>query len=925
MYTNAQSIYHKLTELRQRSSKGTKLIALTETWLSPSISNSEVSIPDMNLFRVDRLNGRGGGVALYLHTSFKARLLPDPTLVDSHEILWCSVSLSSSNKWLIGVIYRPPNADQLYDSTLLGSLERMLASRYSRVLILGDFNLPQIDFTSNTFEGSEYSTAALLFHLICDHGFSEHVQQNTRWGVSGQASKLDYIFTNEDLMVDQVKTSAPLGLSDHAVLEFNFILHTYLQPPLNVRRRNFRRTNIPLLQNITASVDWTHLPELSLNEMCTMFQSRLTEAIGLSVPLSLPAPLREPRILRSCTLRSIRLKSTAWATFKCSGSSEDYNDYKVIRNKTTALIRADRSAYQHKLTERFMKDPKQLFRFVSSKRKAKAGISQLSGPSGPTNNDNDAAVVLAQHYYSVFTVNPGASHPQELSTLPSDQPPLSSVDTSPEATLRKLLSLKDTSPGSDAIPPSILIAAATQLALPLSLIFSASVATGSFPSAWKSANITPIYKGGDRGQPLNYRPIALLPSVSKVLEMLVHDSITTHLTSSQFLSVNQHGFRKGHSCFTNLLLATDEWTRAVDTHQPVDVIYFDFSKAFDRVHHQTLLQRLRQLHVVDPLLSWIQSYLQDRTFSVRVNQSFSPTLPSPSGVPQGSILGPLLFLIFINSAPSDISSSVKIFADDIKIWRTLHDIDDHATLQRDIDTLFRWSEVNLLPLNPLKCAHMPLRHSPQSTYTLNGVPIPVVSTQKDLGVLMSSSLSSSLHCAAIAKKASRNLGLLRRVFGKFDPNCFHKLFNAYVRPHLEFGTAICPPFLQKDKLMLERVQRRATKCVISLRNLPYEARLNSLSLFPLEYRRLRGDLILTYSIIQRPDHPCKSLLTPNMNPNLRGHSLRLAAQQSRLDCRYHSFSLRIVRFWNALPQAIVSASNINTFKLRLDAHLLGTS
>ena len=923
IYTNAQSLYNKLSELRQRCHAETKLIAITESWLSPSITDGEIFIPNMNIFRADRPNERGGGVALYLHSSFQANVLSDPVLDKSTDTLWCSVNLANHDKWLIGVIYRPPNSDPSRDSSLLDALERALSLRYTHVLLMGDFNLPQIDFTSSAVEGSQDSTAATFFHLVNDHGLCEHALQNTRWASTCSASKLDYVFTNEDLMVDQVSASAPLGRSDHALLDFNFILNTSLRKPLNHPRFNFRRANIPLIQSVARSADWDSLPHLHIDDMCALFHSTLTSALNQSVPLKQSAPLRHRKSLRSRTIKWIRLKAQAWSTFKCSGCLEDFEDYKRIRNKTTKLIRSDRSAYQRSLTERFLKDPKQLYRFVSSQRKAKAGISQLVGPSGPTATDSEAATVLAEQYLSVFT---SSSVPPPLDPCPSNSsyPPLFSVDTSPEAILRKLLTLKDTSPGPDGIPPVILTSAACQLAAPLSVIFSASIDRGYFPPAWKTSNITPIYKGGKRGEPQNYRPIALLSSVSKVLEMLVHDCLSSHLESNNFLSPDQHGFRKGRSCTTNLLTAADDWTKAADHHWPVDVIYFDFSKAFDRVNHTVLYRRLQELNIQDPLLSWLKSYLANRSFRVRVNNSLSPILPSLSGVPQGSILGPLLFLIVINSASFHLSSPIKVFADDIKIWRIIQSQDDSLILQQDIDRLCDWSEHNLLPLNPAKCTHLPLRHSSPSCYSLRGAPIPKVAVQKDLGVLISSSLSSSPHCTAIAKRASQNLGILRRIFGKFDPHCFHNLFNAFVRPHLENGTSVCPPYLQKDKLQLERIQRRATKCVIGLQNLPYELRLSSLNMFPLEYRRLRGDLIFTFLLSKNPKHPCNALLIPSRVPHLRGHDLKMAAQQSRLDCRHHFFSLRIVKPWNALPNHVVSVNTLAEFKHRLDMYLFFT-
>ncbi|BHF68997.1 hypothetical protein SprV_0301203800 [Sparganum proliferum] len=494
-----------------------------------------------------------------------------------------------------------------------------------------------------------------------------------------------------------------------------------------------------------------------------------------------------------------------------------------------------------------------------------------------------------------------------------------------EATVRKeLMTLNESkSPGPDDIPPKLLKELAAELAKPLSMLFQASFEAGCLPADWKSARITPLHKGGSKASANNYRPISLTSICCKLMEKIIKRELMRFLEQHNLLSDAQHGFRSGRSCVTNLLNCLERWTRSVDEGNALHVVYIDFKKAFDSVPHQRLLHKLSRIGVRGNLLKWIQSFLLDRRQTVHVGGQQSTEVAVESGVPQGSVLGPTLFIIYVNDCVSELDCGVGMFADDIKLWSVIRTADDEEHLQANLNRLQQWSKDWLLPFNEKKCNILRVgraRSPNHMAYCLNGIPLQEVDSQKDLGVWITTSLKPSLHCKKIAKSAMSVLYLVKRTFSAFDEDCFAKVFRTFVRPQLEFAIQAWRPWTAKDISILERVQRRATKLVAGQGSLPCATRLANLDLFPLSYRQLRGDLIQAFRIIRGQD--CS--LVPGdffelaTTTNLRGHQFKLRVTGARLDTRKFFFSNRVIEAWNALPVDVVMSASVEVFKRKLD-------
>ena len=429
--------------------------------------------------------------------------------------------------------------------------------------------------------------------------------------------------------------------------------------------------------------------------------------------------------------------------------------------------------------------------------------------------------------------------------------------------------------------------------------------------------LSPIHKKGDKQQPGNYRPISLTSVIGKILESIVRDQIMEHCMKNDLFSDAQHGFVPGRSCMTQLLTVLENWTLTIDTGHPVDVIYLDFKKAFDSVPHQRLLTKLKSFGIGDTIRNWLESFLTGRTQRVIVNGAVSNWSNVKSGIPQGSVLGPILFVLFINDLPDAISSEVKIFADDTKIYRPIVTIQDKQLLQDDIVNLQEWSEKWQLKFNEDKCKVMHIGpHNPDLIYTMNNANLKACKFEKDLGVIIDEDLKFHNHVSEAVKKANKILGLIKHTFKCLDIDTVPTLYKSLVRPYLEYGNVIWYPRYKSDAIAIEKIQKRATKIISSISHLPYKERLKVINLPSLQHRRRRGDMIQAYKIVSGIDRLDPNIFfeQPKGNMDTRGHSSKMFKKSFRTNLRMYSFSNRIHSDWNSLPDCIVNSKTPNTFK-----------
>lgn len=890
-------------------------MAITETWLNPNILDNEIEISGMSLFRHDR-ERRGGGVALYCAKQLDCRELTDEYLI-LEDTLWCTVRMQTGDVCVVGVIYRSPSSDESHNSRLFEVI-RLVASKYkARILIMGDFNLPNllrkqvhpVDSIESTF-----------CDLLLDAPLYNCIVSNTRYRGDDIPSTLDLVLTSEENVTDNILYETPLGLSDHIVLIFEYICDA---KRASDGHKMLRKINMAeLSSNLQGISDW-NLECADVTQQWINFSQKLNFEIERH---SHYTPKRDRRVckfkIRSRTRKWIKTRNAAWANHRLNTTADSWEVYRLLRNKVNKLVLDDRQKYQAGLMSQMERNPKVLYQFVNSHSAVKPGVSALANSNGMTTTASETAEVLAKFYSTVFCPRECVSISIEPQTPPIV--PLNDVTVSPHLVLAQLLALNTRkSPGADEITPYLLRHCAQPLCIPLTFMFNQSLSHSVVPPGWKCGIISPIFKSGKRSQVSNYRPVTLLPVISKVLERLIVNRIVDHFENNKLYATEQHGFRKNHSCLSNLLLTLNDWTEVVDRGSTIHVCYIDISKAFDRVNHSILVQKLEQYGVGGNLLKWLKNYLNDRTVQVRVDGALSMPIQVTSGVPQGSVLGPILFLIYANDIPRLIQCKIILFADDMKIWTTVNTTEDCERLQKDLDALHDWSLRNRLPFNFDKCKTINIGKTFPFDYTLGPHQLVWATQERDLGVWIANNLKTSKQCTESYRKTSKKLALLKRIFGRFTKQTFPRLINTYIRPSMEYCVQAWSPWLQKDIFLMQRIYHRATKLVIGLQHHPYDVRIRKLNLFDFRYRQIRGDLILAYKILHTPEHPLQNMLVLREAHTTRAHNFTLCVPHSRMNCRRHFYAIRVCFTWNSLPANVVQATNLTDFKAKLDVFLTG--
>ena len=527
--------------------------------------------------------------------------------------------------------------------------------------------------------------------------------------------------------------------------------------------------------------------------------------------------------------------------------------------------------------------------------------------------------------------------------------------------------------GPDGICGRILKNCAGSLAYPLSLIYKLSYNTGIIPQEWKMANVVPVFKKGSKHLVENYRPISLTCLVMKIFEKIIRNELMARC--SNFTHPNQHGFLPQKSCTTQMISFTESIAFALNQSIRTDVVYFDFAKAFDSVNHDIILQKLKnQFNVDGSLLKFFVNYLKDRKQNVVISGCSSDFVNVRSGVPQGSILGPLLFVIFINDMIDCVSTGtyIALYADDTKIWRQVTSLNDQYMLQNDIDALAKWANKNKMKFHPDKCKVVPIAPYGQGLrdyfdknfpmkytyfYHLGDEELEFVESEKDLGVFVTSTMSWEPQVNYLYSKASSRLGLVKRAIHFIKcPKQKQAFYTAVVRSLFEHCVQVWRPSSDTEIYKLERIQKRAVKWILSEQNfsyndVEYHSRLRDLNLLPIKYRFILSDLLLFHSIfynesniklpdyyvkysdeekgrlrkcIKPPDYFGGSVKTIDLQKpresNYSDLSLKCTIAETKLKYK-SSFFFRATQEWNRLPSDVRLIENSNQFRDNLLAYI----
>ena len=926
LYYNVRSLLPKIDELRAvcETSKP-DVICIVETWLDHNITNNELAIQGYQLFRLDR-NRHGGGIALYVHLSLSCNIL---LTGGPFELEFISLSVSSQSsfcKFCICLFYRPPSSSVSIFDNLCTTLQILNPVHFRNFLLLGDFN---VDFCNQTsYLYSHVNDIMLNFSL------SQIVSSPTRISSSSNSSLIDLAMVSNTDHLNQCTLIPPLSTSDHLGLSITLKWKVHRATASKSRKVwLYKHGNFELACRLINETDWDSI--LIGNDIDLIAQSWTDKFLTIMEQCIPHRNLRKRCNLPWLTkniVQLIRKRNILFRRAKRSGKLVHFWQYKSIRNKIICLLRNSKKHHFSKLANA---SDKEFWKSVRLFNKKQDSIPPLNSNGNIISDDKQKAEILNNFFASCWnsleqplteeTYHSFHSLPCEDATVSADQVfhLISSLDTNKAS-------------GPDGISGQMLKSTANSISSSLAKLFSLSLAMGKFPKIWKVASVVPVAKSTVTNDPTKYRPISLLSIVSKLLEKIVYSLVWEHISDFFPISDQQWGFQKHKSTTAALLSATSIWFKSLERREDIICVFFDYKKAFDSVPHRMLMECLSHLEFHPLILSWLCSYLSNRQQFVCVSGKHSQSIAVRSGVPQGSVLGPLLFLIYINDITTlnfSSNSRLTLYADDILLYKPIRCKTSYKELQQDIDCLSQWSENHMLSFNIDKCKCMLLSNRQNITpppLSLNNQSLEFVQEYKYLGVVLTNNLCWSSHIQYISNKARRVLGIIYRNISPNIEDCLTvlKLYMALVRPHLEYAAQIWNPHLVKDIKSLEKIQKFALRICSKNYHETYQNLLSLYQVPTLENRRLFLCLCTFYSIVNKlvffPE-----ILLPSTMPvtTSRCRNYNPCAYQvphANLNSLKFSFFVNTVKVWNNLPHEAVTTTDLANFKYLISPLFMST-
>jgi len=813
--TNACSLNNtKLAELSIMASElNSDIIFIAETWFHEF---SHTNLLNFNLHRHDRAD-KHGGVGIYTNSKLNATLATS-FISNNSEQLWLNINLLNDTI-LIGCSYRPPSSNAIALTEIINNITKAKClldqKKISGIIISGDFNFPSINWTDayvNDTPSNRY--AFRFFDIIQSLHLTQHVDFPTFIRADGSVlNTLDLIISDSKQRSTNIQHTHPLGHANqgHLVINWEYQISSLTSTDnIHSEKLNFKRGDYVNLAKSISKHDWA---EIITNKPIDDSYSTFIDIYNKSTSTYIPLKSTKPKKFKNpwTTIELIKmcnLKKKLYCQFRASQNRNlvILHEYKLVCTQTRKLIKQCISEYELSLaTDK--SNPKKLFAYINSKVKSSTKISSITRDRTITTNPKTIANTLNEQFHSVFTnksVDPLLIPFTDRTTSTLYDPTISVGLVL--AHLKNLNPSKST--GSDGISPYVLNSAPDAFAPVLTFLFNESLKQGRVPSPWSEANVNAQHKSKDKLDPSNYRPISITSVPCKILEKINRDSINDYLLHNKLISPQQHGFVSNKACITNLLESNDILTKLASKGIPIDIVFLDFAKAFDKVSHPLLIYKLTKYGISGKLLNWINAFLLNRRQRVVFGDIASDWLPVLSGVPQGSVLGPTLFILFINDLTDHLHNYASLYADDTKLICGLNPYNINKcilSLQEDINKIVIWTKMWQMELNISKCKVMNIGiKNPKHTYTMNNytdnlaTPLNITTHELDLGIIISNDLKLGKQCAKAANTAYSIFGRLKRAFISKSLHIWKLLYTTYIRPHLEFAISAWNPYLKKD-------------------------------------------------------------------------------------------------------------------------------
>ena len=765
-----------------------------------------------------------GGVCLYYKDHLPIKRRKDLELLDESIVVEIVVK---RKKIIFSLFYRSPSQTHTEFSNFMKKIalfyEKALLENPSAVILTGDFNARSPLFwkeeSRQTLEGKSLGDFCLL------NGLHQLIDEPTHLPREDIETCIDLILTNQPFaFVDSGVIPSPDPLCKHQIIHGNLNFSVPCPPPYKRKLWKYHLADIPRIRERLLHIDWKALfINKTPDVMVTIFSDLFLKIMVTFIPNKVvsiddkDAPWVTPEV-KKILLKNRKLYSKWVKEGRNAGTREAIKKFQIETNRT---INQAKSKYITDLSDKLC-DP------TTGSKAFHSALKKLANKKKITNippllengvfisNFKDKSDIFNKYFAAQCRplVSESVLPPLSLRT-DSTTSAVAIHEDAISSIINKLNSKK--AHGYDGISIPMLKLCSVEVAKPLSLIFKRCLDTGKFPSSWKYANVQPVHKKNSRQEKTNYRPISLLPICSKIFEKVIFDSLYSYLLENGLLTKNQSGFRPGDSTVNQLLSITTEIYNSFETLDETRAVFLDISKAFDKVWHEGLAFKLKENGVKGKLLEVIENFLSNRKQRVVLNGIESSWEQVHSGVPQGSVLGPLLFLVYINDLTDGISSNIKLFADDSSLFIKVRDIDTaQRLLSTDLETITSWAHQWKMQFNPditkqaieviFSSKYKKVEHPP---LFFNEIPVAREDSTKHLGIILDSKLNFRKHILEALDKAKNGLSLMKFLAKYLNRNCLELTYKMHVRPYLEYGDVLFHECSRDLMSLLESIQYQA--------------------------------------------------------------------------------------------------------------------
>ena len=885
------------------------VFGVSESRLSSKVSDDAVSIHGYSILRKDAQTRLETGLAIYIHQSLNYKYIDT---FENHgvECLWIDVRFKGTKPILLGFLYRNPDERVEWFDRFEMLMEDV--STYSNeIILLGDFNIDLLKPQNKWIQ-------------ICESfSLTQLVNTPTR-KTSKSETLIDHIYVTNTINISQVVVPT-YGLSDHYP-----ICLVWWKKGIKVPRCSHKTISFRSYETFSSEA---FLSDLSLTDFSNVYQlSDPDQALASWYSSFLPVfdkhvPRRtkrvklteKPKWLTSEIFNEIKIRDKL---LKSKGRGEEFRKQ---RNKITSMKRAAKKKYFSELISN-KKDTKSIWR----------AINQLSGKSNAssTSSAHLSAEILNHHFTNIAekiieSDNTDANDLQYLkeyclSKSIRSQHKFAYIGIN-EVYKELNVSKSSKSRGTDDLDSKILKLSAPFISDTLTYIYNLCIEKSYYPQAFKDAKVLPLFKTGDQKDPSNYRPISLLSNLSKPLEKHLQRNLQSHFMTYNLFHPNQSGFMKNHSCHTALTNLVEQWHANINNNLLTGVIFVDFTKAFDVIDHNLLRRKLVLYGLSSESVDLLYSFISNRRQVVFQSPETSSLMSTKYGVPQGSVLGPVLFSVYINDLPLHISSPIELFADDTTLHTQGKTVNALCSdLQTEIDKLINWTELNHMSLHPKKSKFMLVttRQKRQNLtekidLKINNKILEEVDTHKILGLNIDKNLSWASHISSVTKKLSKKVFQLNRIKHFLDQHTRKLFFHSYIQPDIDFAST-CWDLASKVSLKpLESLFRRSIKLVLhksSLQNSDYKA----LKILPFQKKCYLNKATFMYKIMTCIAPPYLSKRFKLIHSRFKDV---VFIPRPRTDLFMTSLTFSGAKLWNDMPRFLKNKSTLFSFKIALKRYL----